>query len=252
MAASLHNRVPRTPRSLPSLSHVRRLRGSGRRCGSSSSNRRNHRDHVPVVCIDDDGSWREVNRDTNGSTSSTNTSNGMIDLTASGDEEYIDLTSPNGLRENRMPIVLGQANGIPGHRGRSGRHHRTNSRRNNETHSVAVIESVDNNNDNDDIEELPDLDEPVFPDPGLNSDSYQPEANTSLNTSVTSPDLKTMDCPICMDNSREIRRSKRQLATTTCGHIFCKPCIRRAVQSQHACPTCRKKLTLKQIIPLFI
>ncbi|KAJ8317171.1 hypothetical protein KUTeg_005075 [Tegillarca granosa] len=130
---SQKNRCPRTPRSLPSLNHVRRLRDGHRRCGSS---------------------WREVNCGASGSNSSTNTSNGMIDLTASGDEDYIDLTSPNGLRENRMPVV--------------------------------------------------------------------------------------------------IRRSKRQLATTTCGHIFCSTCIRRAVTSQHACPTCRKKLTLKQIIPLFI
>lgn len=252
MSASLHNRGPRTPRSLPSLNHVRRLRDGHRRCGSRSRDRRNHRDHGPVVCVEDDGSWREVNCGASGSNSSTNTSNGMIDLTASGDEDYIDLTSPNGLRENRMPIVLGQPNVIPEHRRRRQRHRRTRSSRNNETHSVNIIESVDSDAENDDIEELPDLDEPVFPDPGLNSNSYQPEANTSLNSSLTSPDLKTMDCPICMDNSREIRRSKRQLATTTCGHIFCSTCIRRAVTSQHACPTCRKKLTLKQIIPLFI
>lgn len=42
-------------------------------------------------------------------------------------------------------------------------------------------------------------------------------------------------CPICLDTISEE-------TTTTCGHLFCKPCIALAVQTKKCCPTCRRKL----------
>ena len=50
----------------------------------------------------------------------------------------------------------------------------------------------------------------------------------------------------------QIKRRKRQLTSTTCGHVFCDKCIRSAVQMQNKCPTCRKKLSLKQLHPIFL
>ena len=40
--------------------------------------------------------------------------------------------------------------------------------------------------------------------------------------------------------------------STTCGHVFCDKCIRSAVQLQRRCPTCRKKLSLKQLHAIFL
>jgi E3 ubiquitin-protein ligase RNF4 len=42
-------------------------------------------------------------------------------------------------------------------------------------------------------------------------------------------------CPICLNELMEA-------ASTSCGHIFCKKCIKAALQAQKKCPTCRKKL----------
>ena len=44
----------------------------------------------------------------------------------------------------------------------------------------------------------------------------------------------------------------RKLVTTQCGHIFCNVCIRNSISTLHRCPTCRKKLTLKQYHHLYL
>jgi len=84
--------------------------------------------------------------------------------------------------------------------------------------------------------------------------------NTSLETSTSSTDdpdteptqKNKITCPICMDDENTIKRRKRQLTSTTCGHVFCDKCIRSAVQMQNKCPTCRKKLSLRQLHPIFL
>lgn len=53
-------------------------------------------------------------------------------------------------------------------------------------------------------------------------------------------------------NYFQIKRRKSQLMSTTCGHVFCDKCIRSAVQLQRRCPTCRKKLSLKQLHAIFL
>lgn len=81
---------------------------------------------------------------------------------------------------------------------------------------------------------------------------------SSLDTSSSEgaePDTaakRNITCPICMDDESTIKRRKRQLTSTTCGHVFCDKCIRSAVQMQNKCPTCRKKLSLKQLHPIFL
>ncbi|KAJ0113130.1 hypothetical protein Patl1_01565 [Pistacia atlantica] len=52
-------------------------------------------------------------------------------------------------------------------------------------------------------------------------------------------------CPICMGPLVEEMSTK-------CGHIFCKACIRSAISSQAKCPTCRKKVTVKELIRVFL
>ncbi|XP_022995974.1 E3 ubiquitin-protein ligase RNF4-like [Cucurbita maxima] len=52
-------------------------------------------------------------------------------------------------------------------------------------------------------------------------------------------------CPICMGPLVEE-------TSTRCGHIFCKSCIRAAIAVQSKCPSCRKRVTAKELIRVFL
>ncbi|PPS00995.1 hypothetical protein GOBAR_AA19673 [Gossypium barbadense] len=55
----------------------------------------------------------------------------------------------------------------------------------------------------------------------------------------------TFNCPICMGPLTEEM-------STRCGHIFCKACIKAAIAVQRKCPTCRKKVTVKELFRVFL
>ncbi|XP_076944148.1 uncharacterized protein LOC143614658 isoform X2 [Bidens hawaiensis] len=55
----------------------------------------------------------------------------------------------------------------------------------------------------------------------------------------------TFSCPVCIGPLVEE-------VTTKCGHIFCKACITAAINTQHKCPTCRKKLTNRNLIRVYL
>ncbi|KAE8730584.1 putative glutaredoxin-C14-like [Hibiscus syriacus] len=59
------------------------------------------------------------------------------------------------------------------------------------------------------------------------------------------PREPTFNCPICMGLFTEEM-------STRCGHIFCKACIKAALAVQGRCPTCRKKVTMKELIRVFL
>ncbi|OWM82898.1 LON peptidase N-terminal domain and RING finger protein 1-like [Punica granatum] len=59
------------------------------------------------------------------------------------------------------------------------------------------------------------------------------------------PKEPTFTCPICMGPLIEE-------TSTKCGHIFCKACIREAIASQAKCPTCRKRVTVRELIRVFL
>ncbi|WCJ38015.1 RING/U-box superfamily protein [Euphorbia peplus] len=59
------------------------------------------------------------------------------------------------------------------------------------------------------------------------------------------PKEPTFNCPICMAPFVEE-------TSTKCGHIFCKNCIKSAMKVQAKCPTCRKKVTAKELIRVFL
>ncbi|KAL5703346.1 hypothetical protein ACHQM5_028448 [Ranunculus cassubicifolius] len=54
------------------------------------------------------------------------------------------------------------------------------------------------------------------------------------------PKEPTFSCPVCMGPLVEE-------ASTKCGHIFCKKCIKTTITAQNKCPTCRRKVTMKDI-----
>jgi hypothetical protein len=54
-----------------------------------------------------------------------------------------------------------------------------------------------------------------------------------------------LSCAICMD-------TMKQETSTVCGHIFCQACIHSAILAQKKCPTCRKKLSNKDVHRVYI
>ncbi|GLB35628.1 putative zinc finger, C3HC4 type (RING finger) [Lyophyllum shimeji] len=52
--------------------------------------------------------------------------------------------------------------------------------------------------------------------------------------------LYSFTCPICLGRAKTA-------SSTRCGHLFCAPCIERAVESSGMCPTCRKPAVVAQI-----
>lgn len=55
------------------------------------------------------------------------------------------------------------------------------------------------------------------------------------------------DCPICLEIL-----GTREVAATICGHCFCHECIRQHFKTSLCCPSCRKLLHARHIIPLYL
>ncbi|CAL5353480.1 unnamed protein product [Camellia sinensis] len=59
------------------------------------------------------------------------------------------------------------------------------------------------------------------------------------------PKEPTFSCPVCIGPLVEEMSTK-------CGHIFCKSCIKTAIAAQGKCPTCRRKITFKDTIRIYL
>ncbi|CAN4113742.1 unnamed protein product [Withania somnifera] len=59
------------------------------------------------------------------------------------------------------------------------------------------------------------------------------------------PKEPTFSCPVCMGPLVEEMSTK-------CGHIFCKACIKASIAAQGKCPTCRRKLSMKDTIRVYL
>ncbi|XP_054781461.1 uncharacterized protein LOC129288754 [Prosopis cineraria] len=74
-------------------------------------------------------------------------------------------------------------------------------------------------------------------------------SNSSMTESMSMPPEPpknpVFNCPICMGQLVEE-------TSTRCGHIFCNNCIRAAIKVQSKCPTCRKKVTVKELRRVFL
>ncbi|XP_073291536.1 uncharacterized protein [Primulina huaijiensis] len=71
--------------------------------------------------------------------------------------------------------------------------------------------------------------------------------NRGQRATLTLPPPKepTFSCPVCMGTLVEE-------TSTKCGHIFCKACIKAAIAAQGKCPTCRRKITMKDMIRIYL
>lgn len=73
------------------------------------------------------------------------------------------------------------------------------------------------------------------------------ERNKTITATVIATPSVTVSCPVCMEGI-----SDGPPMSTTCGHIFCGKCIKKAIQTRKKCPMCNTKLTQKQIHPIYL
>lgn len=58
-----------------------------------------------------------------------------------------------------------------------------------------------------------------------------------------SPPENSLKCPICIEPYTSIKRNGARIIVTRCGHLFCDPCLKKAIQENgRKCPKCRKNI----------
>ncbi|XP_038046261.1 E3 ubiquitin-protein ligase RNF4-like isoform X2 [Patiria miniata] len=200
-------------------------------------------DDVLIISDDSSPSFVDLTDDSPSGASSTNAGQPgqAVHFFSSSAHEIVDLTcgdtspvmlDPVPTRRTRRSQRLQRA-------ARSSRRHSPYSSNSDvtidsdEENDVQVLASVDVNN------KLP------WPDELPSAVATPPDVSST-------PGRKQVKCPVCMDNETQIRASGLQLNSTVCGHIFCNRCITSAIRTQQRCPTCRRKLTLRQVHPIFL
>lgn len=71
-------------------------------------------------------------------------------------------------------------------------------------------------------------------------------------SSSTSDRYSSISCPVCMETQTAFSTSSRFLVATNCGHLFCNECLRKSIALMHKCPTCSRKLSLKQYHRIYL
>ncbi|CAN4102085.1 unnamed protein product [Withania somnifera] len=72
------------------------------------------------------------------------------------------------------------------------------------------------------------------------------QKRVDLKSAIPAPPKEpTFNCPVCMGPLVEEMSTK-------CGHIFCKACIKASIATQGKCPTCRRKIGIKDTIRVYL
>ena len=82
-------------------------------------------------------------------------------------------------------------------------------------------------------------------------DRNPPLPQQDLDT-TSSPGIISLQCPVCLDNLKTIKRTDRGMMSTVCGHIFCSKCLPASIKANGRCPTCRRVLAKKDYHKIFI
>jgi hypothetical protein len=87
---------------------------------------------------------------------------------------------------------------------------------------------------------------PAKPKPPTSKPSLSPPASTPKEKGgKEGGGPMALECPICLG-------AMNGITATTCGHIFCLECIKKAIQVTKCCPLCKKRLTVRSIHPLYL
>ncbi|CAH9075407.1 unnamed protein product [Cuscuta epithymum] len=79
----------------------------------------------------------------------------------------------------------------------------------------------------------------------INLEEYNNSKEVALVLAPPPPKEPVFSCPVCMGPLVEEMSTK-------CGHIFCKVCIKASIAAQGKCPTCRRKITMKNTIRVYL
>merc|ERR1712192_158548 len=52
----------------------------------------------------------------------------------------------------------------------------------------------------------------------------------------------SVQCPVCLESLKSIKKSGSSLVSTVCGHIFCSRCLPASLRASGRCPSCRRRI----------
>jgi len=62
----------------------------------------------------------------------------------------------------------------------------------------------------------------------------------------------SVQCPVCLESLKSIKKSGSSLVSTVCGHIFCSRCLPASLRASGRCPTCRRRVGPTEYHKIFI
>ena len=75
------------------------------------------------------------------------------------------------------------------------------------------------------------------------------EENENKNLNETKDDNK-LKCPICYESQND--NNELHFSVSRCGHIVCHNCWDQCLRQKLECPICKKKVTKKTLVQLFL
>merc|ERR1712179_359240 len=89
--------------------------------------------------------------------------------------------------------------------------------------------------------------------PGLpkSSQSVVTPCHTLSVATIASPS-SPLQCPVCLEEFRSIRRRGSPLVSTICGHVFCNRCLTTCIRTSGNCPSCRMTTDHGGFHPLYL
>lgn len=73
------------------------------------------------------------------------------------------------------------------------------------------------------------------------------EAAATAAAAMQEAENRRISCAVCLESP-----FSNQPTATTCGHVFCAPCIRGALLATKKCPLCNRKLSPRQLHALYV
>lgn len=99
--------------------------------------------------------------------------------------------------------------------------------------------------------------EPVQPNANVNAtrQSPGPVVDLTQESPVNNPNLQRRvddnpSCGICFEPMGA--NTDRHMAAGSCGHVYCRHCLTKAVQARRKCPACSKRLNIRSIRNIYL